>query len=224
MSMQGDQDPTAPVPGAGERFPGSDPTQPVTRPEYGGPGEPPPGGGGGDWDDEDEGNNRRLLMIAGGVLVAGLIVGGAIAVLAGGNGDETTDTTTTSSSSTSTSTSTTSTSSTLPPSTSPAGPQILQYTVNQNPVNCPNDNSTVQIVLTWSTQNAQSATISIDNPNGPFGTYGPSGQQQVPFACSANPPNHTYYLTANGSGGQRTTRQIDVIGNVAATTTSSTGP
>ena len=93
--------------------------------------------------------------------------------------------------------------------------------MNQNPVNCPN-NGTVNIVLTWATQNAQSATISIDNPNGPYGMYGPSGQQQVPFACSVNPLEHTYYLTANGSGGQKNTKSLDVNGNSPPSTTTST--
>jgi hypothetical protein len=77
-------------------------------------------------------------------------------------------------------------------------------------------------VLTWSTQNAQSATISIDNPNGPYGTYGPSGQQQVPFACGGNAVQHTYYLTANGTGGQKATKSLDVNGTAPPSTTTST--
>jgi hypothetical protein len=68
--------------------------------------------------------------------------------------------------------------------------------------------------------------VSIDNPNGPFGNYAPTDTEQFPFACGAGPGNvqHTYYLRANGSGGQNTQKQLTVTGTFPATTTSSTSP
>ena len=230
MTIPQNPDPTMPVPQSGPLPGGGDATIPVqsgygggTGDGTGGPGVPggPVGPDGGDAD------RGKLWLIAGGVLVLGLIVGGLIAVLASGSGDDQTASTSTSSSSSSTSSSTTSSSSatTTTAATTPQGPQINQFTVSQNPVSCP---GTSNVVLTWTTQNAQSVTISIDNPNGPFGTYGPSGQQQVPFACGGgpSPAQHTYYLAANGANNLKTTKQIQVIGNFppATTTTSTTGP
>jgi len=94
--------------------------------------------------------------------------------------------------------------------------------VSQNPVSCP---STTQVTLTWVTQNAQGVTVSIDN-NGPFGNYGPTDTEQFPFACGGSPGSvqHTYFLRANGSGGQTTQKQLTVTGNTPppSSTTSTT--
>jgi len=234
MSIPQNPDPTMPVPQSGP--PPGDPTAPVmpgagdatvpVQPGYGGgPGGPgAPGGPVGP--DDDDADRRKLWLIAGGVLVLGLIVGGIIALLvSGGGGDETASSSTSSSSSSTSSSTTSSPSTSTTAATTPASPQITQFTVSQNPVSCP---GTSNVVLTWATQNAQSVTISIDNPNGPFGTYTQvSGQQQVPFACGGGPGpvNHTYYLQANGTNNQNTTKQIQVTGNFPpATTTSTTGP
>jgi len=229
MTIPQNPDPTMPVPQSGPLPDGGDATIPV-QPGYGGgtggtggtgvPGVPggPVGPDGGDAD------RGKLWLIAGGVLVLGLIVGGLIAVLASGGGDDQAASPSTSTSSSSTSSSTTSSSlaTTTTAATTPQAPQINAFTVSQNPVSCP---GTSNVVLTWTTQNAQSVTISIDNPNGPYGTYGPSGQQQVPFACGGgpSPAQHTYYLAANGANNLKTTKQIQVIGNFPpATTTTST--
>jgi cytoskeletal protein RodZ len=236
MSIPQNPDPTMPVPQSGPPM-GGDPTMPVApgagdatvpvQPGYGG-GTGGPGGPEAPVGPEDDGaDNKKLWLIAGGVLVLGLLVGVIIALVASGGDDDKTASTSTSSSSTSTSSSTTpsSSSTSTTAATTPQGPQINQFTVSQNPVSCP---GTSNVVLTWTTQNTQSVTISIDNPNGPFGTYGPSGQQQVPFACGAGPgpTQHTYYLAANGANNQKSTKQIQVTGNFppATTTTSTTGP
>lgn len=234
MTIPQNPDPTMPVPQSGPPA-GGDPTVPVTpgggdatipvQPGYGGGTGGPGAPGGPVGPDDDDADRRKLWLIAGGVLVLGLIVGVIIALLASGGGDETASTSTSSSSS-STSSSATSSSlaTTTTAATTPQGPQINQFTVSQNPVSCP---GTSNIVLTWTTQNAQSVTISIDNPNGPYGTYGPSSQQQVPFACGGGPNStqHTYYLAANGANNQKATKQIQVTGNFPpATTTSTTGP
>ena len=226
MTRPGEPDATMPVPTGGE------PTQPVggypgssdpTQYAGGGGGGERFTGGGDDGDGEEDDNRRKLWMIAGGVLMFGLLVGALIAILAGGgDGEEGTTTSSSSSTSSSTSTSTSTTASTTPP-TQAQTPQIVQFTVNQNPVACPSDMSTPNVVLNWSTQNAQSVTISIDNPNGPYGTYAPSGQQSVPFACGVNPLQHTYYLVANGPGNTHSQqKQIQVNGTAPPPTTSTT--
>jgi len=227
MTTPNEPDPTMPVPTGGEATtpvpPVGDATIPLQGEPYGGG----PGGPGGPTDDDyddEEGDNRRLWLIAGSILVLGLIVGIIIALVASGGGDETASTTSTSSTSTSTSTSTTlPVTTTAPPPTTPASPQITQFTVGQSPVDCP---GTTQVTLTWTTQNAESVTMSIDDPNGPFGNYGPADTEQFPFACGNNPGSvqHTYYLRANGAGGQNTQKQISVTGNYPppSSTTSTT--
>jgi hypothetical protein len=228
MTIPQNPDPTMPVPQSGAPL-GGDPTVPVTpgagdatvpvQPGYGA-GAGGPGAPGGPVGPEDDGaDKKKLWLIAGGVLVLGLLVGGLIAVaLSGGGNDETASTSTSSSSSTSSSTTSSSLGTTTTAATTPQAPQVNQFTVSQNPVSCP---GTSNVVLTWTTQNAQSVTISIDNPNGSYGTYGPSGQQQVPFACGGgpNPTQHTYFLAANGANNQKTTKQIQVTGNFPPATT-----
>jgi hypothetical protein len=216
-------EPTMPIPTGGEpTMPvppgGGDATIPTQGETFGGG----PGGPGGPGEDEfEEGDNRRLWLIAGGILVLGLIIGVIIAVAASGSDDGTT-TTTTSSTTTSSSTTTTTaaTTTTTPPTTAAPAPVITQFTVGQNPVSCP---QTSQVSLSWVTQNTTGVTISIDNPNGPFGNFGPTDTQKVPFACGngPGPVQHTYYLTANGAGGQTTQKQVTVTGNFSGTSSSS---
>jgi hypothetical protein len=215
MPIPSGGEPTMPVPGGG-----GDPTIPTQGEPYGGG----PGGPGGPGDDEyEEGDNRRLWLIAGGILVLGLIIGVIIAVAASGD-DETTTTTTSSTSTTSTSTTTTTTlpvTTTAPPTTTAAAPTITQFTVGQNPVSCPGTN---QVTLSWVTQNATGVTLSIDNPNNAFGNYAPTATEQFPFACGGGPGQveHTYYLRANGAGGQTTQKQVTVTGNFNQGSTTST--
>lgn len=227
-------DPTAPVPVTPP--PGGEPTMPVTpaggdatlpaQPGYaGGPDAAGSGGrgagGSGAGGDEgfDMGKIWWILLI---ILIIGILIGVLIALLSGGDDENASKTrrSTTTSSSTST-TSTTSTSSTTATTTA-SGPQVQQFTVSQNPVSCPNASATVDVTLVWSTQNTSNVTISIDNPNGPYGTYQPTGQQQVPFTCSVTPLKHTYYLTANGANNQKVQKSIVVNGSIAPASTSST--
>ena len=93
--------------------------------------------------------------------------------------------------------------------------------MNDGSVSCPD---TSQITLTWSTTNALNVTVSIDNPNGPFGNYPADGSQPFPFACGGGPGDvqHIYYLRANGSGGQNTQSQLTVNGSFPPPTTAST--
>ncbi|HEY8217565.1 MAG TPA: hypothetical protein VIH82_10545 [Acidimicrobiia bacterium] len=215
-------EPTMPIPTGGEpTMPvppgGGDATIPTQGETFGGG----PGGPGGPGEDEfEEGDNRRLWLIAGGILVLGLIIGVIIAVAASGSDDGTPTTTTSSSTTSSSTTSTSTTTTTTPPTTAAPAPVITQFTVGQNPVSCP---QTSQVSLSWVTQNTTGVTISIDNPNGPFGNFGPTDTQKVPFACGngPGPVQHTYYLTANGAGGQTTQKQVTVTGNFSGTSSSS---
>ena len=222
-------DPTVPVPVATP--PGGAPTMPVptssgvptvaSQPGYGGGAGPGGGGGAGSGQHDDDGFDLSkvwwILLI---ILIVGILIGVLIALLSGGDDKQgsTTRRSTTTSSSTSTSTSTTSSTTTT---TTASGPQVQQFTVNQNPVSCPNAGSTINVTLVWSTQNTSNVTISIDNPNGPYGTYQPTGQQQVPFTCSVVPIKHTYYLTANGANNQKVQKSIVVNGSVVPTSSSS---
>ena len=209
-SLPGAYDPTVAVP----------PVPPVGPPDdpYG----PPPGG------DDEEPDNRKWLW---GILaaVAVIILGIVIALLLSGGGDDdkktasSTTTSVASSTSTSTSTSTTSSTTTTPPTTpgttAPNAPVISAFTANPNPFPCTSVNDSGQITLTWNTQNATGVTISIDGP-GIFGSYGPTGQQQVPFAgCNTA---HTYTLTAKGSGNQQVQQTITVQPKVTPATTTTT--
>ena len=161
--------------------------------------------------------------------MAVIILGIVIALLLSGGGDDdkktasSTTTSVASSTSTSTSTSTTSSTTTTPTTTlgttAPNAPVISAFTANPNPFPCTSVNDSGQITLTWNTQNATGVTISIDGP-GIFGSYGPTGQQQVPFAgCNTA---HTYTLTAKGSGNQQVQQTITVQPKVTPATTTTT--
>jgi hypothetical protein len=198
-----------PPPGAGGDPGVADPT--VRMPAAVGSGPPPPGpppptGDGGRGDGE---SNAKWWWIAAIAILAIAIIVLAIVLIAGGDDDDT-STTTSSSSSTSTSTSTTST--TAPPTTTAAPPTTAPPAPNPEitgfsgpaSVSCTSD-TTIQ--LAWSTQNASRTTISIDD-GGVFAEYGPSGTENVPFACTGD--GHTYTLTAIGADNRRTTSRITV--------------
>jgi hypothetical protein len=73
--------------------------------------------------------------------------------------------------------------------------------------------------LTWSTQNAQSVTLSVDGT--PLGTFAPTGQSSGGFSCP--PISHTYRLSATGASGQVASRSVSVTAaSPPSTTTSST--
>jgi hypothetical protein len=228
MAAGGPVDPTMPLPerrgappagdptGTGA-FPGSyDPT--VVVPPVGPPDEPTPPIGPGSGAPDD----RRWLWIAlavVGVIVVGVVV--ALLVSGGGDGGNATPATSTTASapstSTSSSTSTTSTSTTVPPTTQPGAPVITSFTATPSPFPCSGPGDSGQVTLNWTTTNATGVSVSIDGP-GIFGSFGPSGTRQVPFAtCSSA---HTYTLTARGQGNQQVAQTITVQPAVTPPTTS----
>jgi hypothetical protein len=204
----GPGDPTLPA-RPGTRGAG-DPTVPA---DGGGTGGVPPGGG---WEGAGDGApDRRLGLLLGGIALAGVLLGALIALLVGGGGSGAKTAATTTSSSTTTSTSTTSTSSTTSTTAPARTPQIVQFSANQTNPPC---TPTTKIQVTWSTQNAQSVTLTVDNS--PVGVLAPTGSALVPFSCP--PASHTYRLTANGATGLTASRSITVTTIIPPTTTAPT--
>ncbi|MBM3693237.1 MAG: hypothetical protein FJW77_08110 [Actinobacteria bacterium] len=227
MATGGPVDPTMPLPERRGAPPAGDATTPdalpgaydptIAMPPVGPPDEPvvPQGPGSGGSDD------RRWLWIAlavVGVIVIGVVV--ALLVSGGGGGGTTPATSTTvtpTSTSTSSSTSTTSTSTTVPPTTQPGAPVITSFTATPSPFPCSGSGDSGQVTLNWTTTNATGVSISIDGP-GVFGSFGPSGSRQVPFAsCSSA---HVYTLTARGQGNAQVQQTITVQPAVTPPTTS----
>lgn len=185
------------------------------------PPEPERGGGSGDDGDSDgdgEDRDRRRLMVAlgaAGALVLLLLIA-LVVVLVSGDGDDSDVSTAATSTSSSTSTSTTSTT-VAPPTTSPttkpappATPSVQNLTVNPNFVAC-YQNTTKDVTVSWSSQNATQTVLSVDGP-GAYGTYGPSGSQMLNVQCEST--THHYTVTAKGPGGQGTANaslQVTVI-------------
>jgi len=235
MAAGGPVDPTIPLPegerrGAPQPPEGADPTgadalpgsydPTIAVPPVGPPDDVDPyGPGPGDGDDEPD--NRRWIwgiLAALGVIVLGVVI--ALLVTGGDDGKDKTASSTSSSAVTSSSTSTSTSTSTTPPTTQPGAPVITGFTATPSPFPCTAPNGG-QVTLTWSTTNASGVTVSIDGP-GVFASYGPQGQQQVPFAgCSGS---HSYLLTAKGANNQQAQQTIVVQAQPTATTTTTTAP
>jgi hypothetical protein len=112
--------------------------------------------------------------------------------------DDTT-TTTVDGSTTTTEPTTTPSSTTTTSTTVAAAPSIDSLTAS--PIACPDP-----LTLTWTSTNAVSVEVAIDNPGGVFDTGPPSGSMQVPAPCGTD--TQTYYVTAIGSGGERSTETL----------------
>jgi hypothetical protein len=209
MTMPGEGDRTVPAPPSGRARPTGEPTVPAGPPGGGPGGPPPPGGPGG----PGPGDRGAILLLTGSTL-AGLAVGAVLALAVGsGTGRPTA---TTASSSTSTSSSTTTSSPTTTSTTAPALPQILALQASPTSPTCLPNNA---VLLTWSTQNAVSVTISADGlPIG--GTFAPSGSHSAPFRCP--PLAHRYVLVATSAAGRQTSRSLTVTAPPLPTTSTST--
>ena len=176
------------------------------------PSEPERFDGGDDGGDaEEEGGRRLIWYFVGGALLIGLLAGALVVALAGGDDDKVaTDTTSTSSTSTSTTT-------TAPPNNGNNGngngnngnggttqppnpvPQVTSLSSNPNFKACDPSLGSFNVTVSWTTQDATQAVLSVDGP-GPYGTYGPSGSQTLNVACQQ--AQHTYTITAKGPGGE----------------------
>ncbi len=76
-------------------------------------------------------------------------------------------------------------------------------------------------VMSWSVVNAAGITISVDNPDGVFGSYGTSGttgpnSNMIPFACSTTPLQHKYYFTTTGGTGPAVTKEVTITGTTSS--------
>ena len=79
----------------------------------------------------------------------------------------------------------------------------------------PNSPPNTQLTLNWNTSNAQSVTVSIDDPNGTYQSGLPAnGSLQVPAPC-AQGEKQTYYVTAIGAGGAKSTKSTTTTGTGA---------
>lgn len=85
------------------------------------------------------------------------------------------------------------------------------WTCGGGPYSPPNS----QLTLNWNTSNAQSVTVAIDSPGGTYQSGLPAnGSLQVPAPC-AKGETQTYYVTAIGAGGAKSTKSTTTTGTGA---------
>jgi hypothetical protein len=95
----------------------------------------------------------------------------------------------------------------------PEGPRIVSFTVVQKP-RCPQgttayETKAVPLVISWKISGADSGALSVDDPTGTPGTYGPvskHGSQEFTFSCGGavgTTETHTYALYTVGGGAQK---------------------
>jgi len=160
-----------------------------------------------------EPSDRGPILLLTGSALAGLVLGAVLALAVGSGTATPSPSTSTSAASTTTSSSTTS-SSTTSTSAVPA-PLVTGFGVSPSSPTClPNG----AVLVTWSTQRAQSVTLTLDGAS--LGTFSPSGSRSAPFAC---PPHaHTFGIVATGANGQQATRSVQVNAGAPPPSTSST--
>jgi hypothetical protein len=95
----------------------------------------------------------------------------------------------------------------------PHGPKIVYFRVKQKP-KCPEGTAVfrapaVPLIIEWKISGAESGALSVDDPTGTPGTYGPAdlkGTQEFTFSCGGpvgSVEKHTYALYTVGGGKQR---------------------
>jgi hypothetical protein len=93
------------------------------------------------------------------------------------------------------------------------GPRIVTFKVVQKP-KCPQGTDVfrveaVPLIIKWKITGAHSAALSVDDPTGTPGTYGPvglTGTQEFTFSCSGpvgSTETHTYAIYSVGGGAQK---------------------
>jgi hypothetical protein len=99
------------------------------------------------------------------------------------------------------------------PSPKPHGPRIVSFKVVQKP-KCEEGTAVfraeaVPLIIKWRITGADSAALSVDDPTGTPGTYGPvelTGTQEFMFSCSGevgSTETHTYAIYTVGGGTQK---------------------
>ena len=103
-----------------------------------------------------------------------------------------------------TSTSTTTTTTTAPPdppTTASADPQVVSFTVTPSAAQCTHTQLRTRVVLSWSSQDAQSVSIDADGST-VVDSGNPSGSFAMTFACPIiTSEQHSLHLTAQGVSG-----------------------
>jgi hypothetical protein len=68
-------------------------------------------------------------------------------------------------------------------------------------VDCPNP-----LTLTWTTTNAESVDVAIEDPDGIYASGPANGSMEVPAPCDGD--SQTYYVTAIGEDGATDTQEL----------------
>jgi hypothetical protein len=95
----------------------------------------------------------------------------------------------------------------------PHGPRIVSFKVVQKP-KCPEGTAVfraeaVPLIIKWKITGADSAALSVDDPTGTPGTYGPAeltGTSEFTFSCGGevgSTETHTYAIYTVGGGTQK---------------------
>ncbi|MEV4702465.1 hypothetical protein [Actinoplanes sp. NPDC049316] len=95
----------------------------------------------------------------------------------------------------------------------PDGPRIVSFKVVQKP-RCPEgttayETKAVPLIISWKISGADSGALSVDDPTGTPGTYGPvskHGTQEFTFSCGGavgTTETHTYAIYTVGGGPQK---------------------
>jgi len=164
-------------------------------------------------DEPPSGNGWRIAVVVLLVLMIALLAFVLLSDGSNGNGgdspttttvavDDTTTTsldatTTTEATTTTASTTTTTTASTTTAAT--AAPRVDSLTASD--YTCPDP-----LTLAWTSTNAASVEVAIDNPGGVYDTGPPDGSMLVPSPCGGD--TQTYYVTAISSSGERSTKTL----------------
>jgi hypothetical protein len=114
-------------------------------------------------------------------------------------------------------------STTTSPTHAPSGPRIVSFKVVQKP-KCAEGTAVfrapaVPLIIKWKITGAESGALSVDDPTGTPGTYGPvalSGTQEFAFSCGGpvgSTETHTYAIYSVG-GGTRKHKTLKVSAKV----------
>ena len=90
-----------------------------------------------------------------------------------------------------------------PPTTTPPSTAPRVVSIDTSEFTCPDP-----LTLSWTTENAVSVEIAIDNPGGQFDTGPPNGSLEVPAPCDGD--TQTYYVTAIAANGDRITQDLQL--------------
>ena len=105
----------------------------------------------------------------------------------------------------------------------------INLSVTQTP-SCPSGTNVVyypgrDVIISWTTTGATGVDLNVDGSPGVYGSYGPSGSQELGFPCDSSPNTirtHTYTITTKG--GVRISKSVSASATVNEITTVTTPP